>query len=331
MKITILGDGSWGTALALNLYYNHNLVTLWGRSPEHMDAIRRDGENKRFLPGIPIPQGIETTADLESAVKDSELLVLGTPSQYMRGTLEKLKPYIDRKNQIIVNIAKGIETGSLLRMSELCAEVLGDVKYTVLSGPSHAEEVSKGVPTLVVAASADLNNAKKVQKAFHNERFRVYTSKDVIGVELGGALKNVFAIAAGIIDGIGLGDNSKAALMTRGCAELSRLGVKLGGRRQTFSGLGGIGDLIVTCMSRHSRNRYVGEELGKGRNLQEIIASMNNMVAEGVKTCESAKMLAEKAGVETPLVNGVYDVLFNNRPPREIIYELMTRKAKAEL
>lgn len=332
MKICILGDGSWGTALALNLHYNQHQVTLWGRSPEHMEAIRRDGENKRFLPGIPVPPEIETTADLPRAVNGCDMLVLGTPSQYMRGTLEKLAPHIDCKNQIVVNIAKGIETGSLLRMSELCRAILGnDVRYTVLSGPSHAEEVSKGIPTLVVAASDNLKDAKKVQMAFHNDRFRVYTSKDVVGVELGGALKNVFAIAAGIIDGIGLGDNSKAALMTRGCAELSRLGVKLGGRRQTFSGLGGIGDLIVTCMSRHSRNRYVGEELGKGRKLQEITTSMNNMVAEGVKTCESAKMLAEKVGVETPLVNGVYEVLFNDRPPREIIYKLMTRKAKAEL
>ena len=330
-NIAVLGDGSWGTALALNLFRNGHHVTLWGRSPEHMEAIHRDGENKRFLPGVPVPQEICTTSDIAQAVNGCEMLVIGTPSQYMRGTLEKLKPYIDNKNQIIVNIAKGIETGSLLRMSELCREILGDVRYTVLSGPSHAEEVSRGVPTLVVAASDSMKDAKKVQKAFLNERFRVYTSKDVIGVELGGALKNVFAIAAGIIDGIGLGDNSKAALMTRGCAELSRLGVKLGGQRRTFSGLGGIGDLIVTCMSRHSRNRHVGEELGKGRKLPEIIESMNHMVAEGVKTCESAKMLAEKAGVETPLVNGVYDVLFRERPPQEIIYELMTRKAKAEL
>ena len=331
MKIAVLGDGSWGTALALNLFRNGHHVTLWGRTQEHMEAIHRDGENKRFLPGVPFPQEICTTSDIAQAVSGCEMLVIGTPSQYMRGTLEKLKHHIDNRNQIIVNIAKGIETGSLLRMSELCREILGDVRYTVLSGPSHAEEVSHGVPTLVVAASENMKDAKKVQNTFLNERFRVYTSKDVIGVELGGALKNVFAIAAGIIDGIGLGDNSKAALMTRGCAELSRLGVKLGGQRRTFSGLGGIGDLIVTCMSRHSRNRHVGEELGKGRKLPEIIESMNNMVAEGVKTCESAKMLAEKAGVETPLVNGVYDVLFRERPPQEIIYELMTRKAKAEL
>lgn len=331
MKITVLGDGSWGTALALNLFHNGHQVTLWGRTAEHMVAIQRDGENKRFLPGVPFPREINATSDIAAAVNGADMIVIGTPSQYMRGTLEKLKPYVDKENQILVNIAKGIETGSLLRMSELFREVLGEVRYTVLSGPSHAEEVSKGVPTLVVAASENMKDAKKVQNTFLNERFRVYTSKDVIGVELGGALKNVFAIAAGIIDGIGLGDNSKAALMTRGCAELSRLGVKLGGRRQTFSGLGGIGDLIVTCMSRHSRNRHVGEELGKGRKLPEIIESMNNMVAEGVKTCESAKMLAEKAGVETPLVNGVYDVLFRERPPQEIIYELMTRKAKAEL
>ncbi len=329
-KMCVLGDGAWGTALALNLHHNKHAVTLWGAFEENVQAINREHENKRFLPGVAIPAGITVTSDIAAAVKDAAIIVLGTPSQYLRGTLEKLKPHLDAEKQIIVDIAKGIEADTLLRMSELCEEVLGRTQYVCLSGPSHAEEVSRGIPTLVVAASGDLRIAKKVQKAFMNERFRVYTCRDVIGVELGGALKNVFAIAAGILDGIGMGDNSKAALMTRGIAELARLGVKLGGKRQTFSGLGGIGDLIVTCMSRHSRNRYVGEELGKGRKLAEIIESMNMVVAEGVRTCEGAKLLAEKAGVETPLVNGVYEVLFRDRPPAEIIYELMTRKAKSE-
>lgn len=229
-----------------------------------------------------------------------------------------------------MDISKGIEVGTLLRMSQLCEKIIGKTRYVVFSGPSHAEEVSRKIPTAIVAASKDVEAAKFVQKTFMNEFLRVYTARDVIGVELGGALKNVFAIAAGILDGAGLGDNTKAALMTRGITEMARLGKKLGGSRRTFSGLSGIGDLIVTCMSRHSRNRYVGEELGRGRDLDEIIRSMNMVVAEGVQTCEAAYALARKADVETPIINGIYDLLYNHRKPLEIIRELMTRKAKNE-
>lgn len=329
-RIAVLGDGAWGTALAMTLCSNGHDVALWGVFPENLEAMERDRENRRFLPGVPLSPELKFVPDIGKVVSGRDMLVLAAPSQYLRGTLQRLKNSLS-PDQVLVNIAKGIEVGSLLRMSQLCEEVLGSHrKYAALSGPSHAEEVSRGIPTLVTAASRDIGTARLVQHVFMNPRFRVYRSSDLVGVELGGALKNVFAVAAGILDGIGMGDNAKAALMTRGIAELARLGVKLGGRKATFSGLSGIGDLIVTCMSRHSRNRFVGEELGKGRKLDEIIRSMNMVVAEGVRTCEAAKALADSVGVETPLIDGVYDVLFRNRSPREIIYELMTRKARKE-
>lgn len=328
--IAVLGDGGWGTALALTAYSNHHRVTVWGPFQDNVDAVNSEHTNTKFLKGVPIPEDLPFTADMEKAVAGAKIVVLASPSQYLRGTLEKFKPYLDRKNHILVDISKGIEVGTLLRMSELCEEELGRTHYVALSGPSHAEEVSRRIPTAIVAASRDIRDAQFVQKAFMNEFFRVYTARDVVGVELGGALKNVFAIAAGIIDGAGMGDNSKAALMTRGIAEMARLGAKLGGQRRTFSGLSGIGDLIVTCMSRHSRNRYVGEELGKGRKLDEIIESMQRVVAEGVKTCEAAEQLARRTGVETPIIHGIYAVLYHNRSPQEIVRELMTRKARVE-
>lgn len=331
LNIAVLGDGGWGTALALHLHGLGHRVSVWSAFPENAASVMRDHENKRFLPGVAIPGDMPFSPDMEVLVKQASLILLATPAQFLRGTLTRLKPGLDPERHLLVNVAKGIETASLLRMSELSRGILGgDVRYAALSGPSHAEEVSRGVPTLVVAASEQLKTAKTVQKIFMNERFRVYTSQDVVGVELGGALKNVYAVAAGILDGIGMGDNTKAALMTRAIAELARLGVRLGGKRRTFSGLSGVGDLIVTCMSRHSRNRHVGEELGRGRSLDEVLSAMNMSVAEGVKTCEAAKRLADSVGVETPLVNGVHDVLFRNRPPAEIIRGLMTRKARSE-
>ena len=329
MKIAVLGDGGWGTALALTAYNNGHNVIVWGAFQENVDAVNRDHKN-RFLAGVDLPHDLPFTTDMKEAVSGAQLVVLASPSQYLRGTVTALAPHLDRENQIVVDISKGIEVGTLLRMSELCESILGRTRYVVLSGPSHAEEVSRKVPTAVVAASQDTAAAKMVQKAFMNGVFRVYTAKDIVGVELGGALKNVFAIAAGIIDGAGMGDNTKAALMTRGITEMARLGVKLGGQRRTFSGLSGIGDLIVTCMSRHSRNRYVGEELGKGRKLDEIIRSMNMVVAEGVKTCEAAYALAQKADVEMPLLEGVYRVLYENMAPADVLHGLMTRKAKPE-
>ncbi len=327
---TVLGDGAWGTALALALHANGHKVRLWGPFPENLALMREKRENVKFLPGPALPEGLELVDDMAGAVSGSQMLVLAAPSQYMRGTLERLKPHFDKERHILVNIAKGIENDSLKRMSELCEELLGPCKYVTLSGPSHAEEVSRGVPTAVVAASKDPALAKAVQAAFMSKCFRVYTSPDVCGVELGGAIKNVLAIAAGIIDGMGLGDNPKAALMTRGVAEMGRLGAALGGRRETFSGLSGLGDLIVTCVSRHSRNRHVGEELGRGKSIQEINASLGMVVAEGVKTAKSVKELSGRLGVETPIANEIYAILYEGKNPKDALYDLMTRRAKDE-
>ena len=328
-KITVLGDGAWGTALALTLLDNGHDVTLWGPFPENLQEIERTHRNK-FLKGVDLPENLKVCADIAQATANASLLILAAPSQYMRGTLEKLAPVFRPEQHQLVNIAKGIETGSLKRMSELCSELLGECRYAALSGPSHAEEVSRKIPTAVVIASRDPAAAQELQTVFMNRVFRVYTSDDLTGVELGGALKNVYAIATGIIDGMGLGDNPKAAMMTRAIAELSRLGTALGGEAVTFSGLSGIGDLIVTCMSRHSRNRYVGEELGKGRTLADISASMGMVVAEGVKTAESAHELAAKLKVETPLIDTIYDILYHGKSSSDAVTELMTRKAKSE-
>ena len=329
-KATVLGDGAWGTALALVLHSNGVEVSLWGPFPENLELIRARRENVKFLPGVAIPEDLKLEADIAKACAGSRILVLASPSQYMRSTLERLKPHFDRDSQILVNIAKGIEVDSLKRMSELCSEIIGDCDYVSLSGPSHAEEVSRRIPTAIVAASKNQERAKEVQTAFMNRSLRVYTSGDVCGVELGGAIKNVLAVAAGIIDGMGLGDNTKAALMTRGVAEMARLGVALGGKSETFSGLSGLGDLIVTCISRHSRNRHVGEELGKGRKIDEIVSSMGMVVAEGVKTAKSLRDLSSRLGVETPIAGAVYSVIYEGKDPSVALDELMTRKAKNE-
>ena len=328
-KITVLGDGAWGTALALTLLDNGHDVTLWGPFGENLEEIEKTHRNK-FLKGVDLPADLKVCKDIGPAVGEAEILVLAAPSQYMRGTLEKLAPVFRKERHQLVSIAKGIETGSLKRMSELCADLLGECRYAALSGPSHAEEVSRKIPTAVVIASHDDAAARDLQEVFMNPVFRVYTSDDLTGVELGGALKNVYAIATGIIDGMALGDNPKAAMMTRAIAELSRLGTALGGKAATFSGLSGIGDLIVTCMSRHSRNRYVGEELGKGRKLPEIIESMGMVVAEGVKTAESAHELAMRLQVETPLIDTIYNILYHGKSPSDAVAELMTRRAKPE-
>lgn len=329
IRVTVLGDGAWGTSLALVLLANRHHVTLWGPFPENLRTIVRTGVNP-FLKGMPLPPELKVEEDIAKAVADAELLVLAAPSQYMRATLQKLQPHFNKDRHALLNIAKGIETGSLLRMSEVCAQVLGDCRYAVLSGPSLAEEVAHRIPTAVVVASQDLALAKSIQSVFMNGVFRVYTGTDWIGVELGGSLKNVYAIAAGIIDGMGLGDNPKAALMTRAIAELGRLGIALGGKAQTFAGLSGVGDLIVTCMSSHSRNHFVGEQLGKGRKAAEITASMGMVVAEGVKTSESALELSRKLGVETPLIETIHDIIYHDKSPGEAVSELMTRKAKNE-
>lgn len=329
-KATVLGDGGWGTALALLLLANGHDVTLWGHSPEDLNVIRKKRENK-YLKGVFIPTDLKLESDPETAVKDAELIVLAIPSQFMRESLGRFVNILDPHKCPIVDVAKGIENDTLMRMSEVFEELFGKTEqYVVLSGPSHAEEVSRGIPTAVVAASKNENALKIVQESFMSETFRVYTTDDVIGVELGGALKNVLAIASGICDGMGFGDNTKAALMTRGIVEIARLGSILGGRKETFSGLSGVGDLIVTCMSKHSRNRFVGECLGKGKSMKEICEEMDGSVAEGVYTAISALELAEKHGIETPLFRAVHDIIYEGLPPAEAVYNLMNRAAKPE-
>jgi glycerol-3-phosphate dehydrogenase (NAD(P)+) len=293
--------------------------------------MARTRRNDKFLKGVALPEALEFEADLGRACAGASILILAAPSQYMRSLLERLKP-LERGNDLIyLNVAKGIEVGTCMRMSELVGEILGPVRYVILSGPSHAEEVGRLVPTAVMTAARDPAAARAVQQACMNEFFRVYTSDDVVGAELGGSLKNVLAVAAGVLDGMGMGDNTKAALMTRGIVEMARLGQALGGRPETFSGLSGIGDLIVTCMSRHSRNRHVGEELGKGRKLEDIQREMGLVVAEGVNTASSAYELARRVGVETPIIDEVHASLYEGKDPRKAVRDLMLRDAKPEV
>ncbi|MDD4818431.1 MAG: NAD(P)-dependent glycerol-3-phosphate dehydrogenase [Victivallaceae bacterium] len=330
MNITILGDGGWGTALSKILAENGHAVKVWGAFPEYLEELAAKRVNRKFLPGVPLPDSIRYEADMGKAVAAAEMVVLATPTQFLRGVLNTFHPYFQVRRHLLVNVAKGIEEKSLKRIGEITLEILGPSAYAVLSGPSHAEESARGIPTAVAAASSDPALARTVRDAFMNRSFRVYTTNDVIGVELGGALKNVIALAAGIIDGMELGDNPKAALLTRGIAEMGRLGRKLGGNPETFAGLSGIGDLIVTCASRHSRNRHVGEELGRGRKLDEIIAAMQMSVAEGVKTAPGAKKLAEMNSVQTPIIDQIYEVLYNGKSPESAIDDLMRRDPKSE-
>ena len=328
MNVAVMGTGGWGTALAVLLHGNGHKVALWGRLPEEVEPIIAAGENKAFLPGVKIPREILLTLDAPSALREAALVVLAVPSHGMRPTCEKVREFLP-PGLPLVSVAKGIETETGARMSEVIAQVLNTDRIVALSGPSHAEEVGRGIPTAVVVAAKDHTLAAIAQKAFMNERFRIYTHDDIIGVELGGALKNVIAIAAGACDGIGFGDNTKAALCTRGLAEMTRLGVALGARRETFFGLSGVGDLIVPAFSRHSRNRGFGERLGKGETPAQIAAS-TQMVAEGVKTAKSAWQLAQRHGVDVPITRQVHAILYEGQAPKQAVRDLMTREAKPE-
>jgi glycerol-3-phosphate dehydrogenase (NAD(P)+) len=331
MKISVLGAGGWGTTLAILLHYNGHDVTLWEFQKRYSKVLDKTRVNKIFLPGIKIPMEIIITHDLEEASSNKNLIVLAVPSQFLRSVVTKVKP-ADIKDAIFVNVSKGIENKSLMTMSQMLRDEipsLDEGQIGVLSGPSHAEEVSRRIPTAVVAASKNHETSKTIQSAFMTSYFRVYSSTDPLGVELGGAFKNVIAIGAGIIDGAKFGDNTKAAIMTRGVAEIARLGVAIGASPETFAGLSGMGDLIVTCMSRHSRNRYVGEQIGSGKKLKEVLKSME-MVAEGVETSRSASQLAQKFDVETPITNEVYKILFEDKDPVKATTDLMTRDMKTE-
>ena len=328
-KIALLGGGAMATACCTLLTENSDQrVALWARNADRAADMRTHRENRRLLPGVPIPESVEITSDIDAAVADAEFLVIAIPTKFLRQALEGLKPHLTG-NRSVVSVIKGLENQTFMRPSEVIEDVLGSRPVVTLGGPSHAEEIARRLPATVVAASGDVTLAKRVQDIFSTDRFRVYTNSDIVGVELAGALKNVIAIAAGICDGLGYGDNAKSALLTRGLVEMTRFGVALGAEASTFSGLAGIGDLITTCISPYSRNRKVGERLGKGETLDQILESMD-AVAEGVTTTRSVFELAEQRGIDMPITTEVYRVLFDNKSPEEGTDTLMLRPPRGE-
>lgn len=329
-KIAVLGDGAMGTVCALVLAQRpDHQVALWSARADNARILREKRENIRLLPGVPIPESIDLTMDIDRAASRAELLVLAIPTVYLRETLSCVAGNLRGTKAPVVSVAKGLEIGTFLRPTEIVCQVIGERPVAVLSGPSHAEEISRGLPASLVAGSRDLNLASWTQQLFTNDRFRVYTNADILGVELAGALKNVLGIAAGISDGLGYGDNSKSALLTRGLVEMTRFGVAHGAERQTFFGLAGVGDLITTCISPHGRNRRVGELLGRGQKLKEILASMDQ-VAEGVYTTRSVYEKAGKMGLDMPITTEVYHVLYEDKDPRSAVQDLMLREPKSE-
>lgn len=334
-RVAIIGAGAWGTGLAIVLGRKKvHAVRLWANEPDVCESIAKCRVNERFLPGFTLPDSVQATNDLSNALEGAEMVVSVMPSQHCRSLFVRMAPSL-RPETLFVSCTKGLEDGTLLRMTEVIADVLRTRQFTprvgALSGPSFAMEVARGDPTAVTVASPDGELARAVQEAFNDARFRVYTNDDVIGVELGGALKNIIAIAAGVCAGLGLGHNSVAALITRGLAEVARLAVACGGRLDTMAGLAGLGDLVLTCTGDLSRNRSVGVELGKGRRLPDIIAGMHGTVAEGVFTTKAAVGLARKKSVEMPITEQMYAILEDGKPPQQAIEELMTRAAKREV
>lgn len=324
----VLGDGAWGTAVALLLAQDPNhRVLLWSALEENGSLLRERRENVLFLPGVPIPPAVHLTTDAAEAA-DADLWIAAIPTVYLRQTLARIAPVLTRPRPVL-SLAKGLENNTFLRPSEILGQLLGVEQVAVLSGPSHAEEVSRGLPTSVVVASTDLELARWAQQCLSTDRFRIYTALDVTGVELGGALKNVIAVAAGISDGLGFGDNAKSALITRGLVEIARYGVALGAEHPTFFGLAGLGDLATTCFSRHGRNRHVGERLGRGEKLKDILGSMS-MVAEGVFTARSVHERATHMGLEMPITTEVYRVLYEDKDPLTAVNDLMLRQPKRE-
>ena len=328
MKVAVIGSGGWGTALAMLLLENGNAVTLWSYSEEESKVLRETGENP-MLKGVPLPKELKFTTDLD-CVAGCGVVVLATPSFAVRSTARQMAPHLTA-GTVVVSVSKGIEKETSTTLTEAIHEELGpDYPVVALSGPSHAEEVGRGVPTAVVSASKDQKAAELVQDLFMNPRFRVYASDDVTGVELAAALKNVIALCAGCCDGMGCGDNTKAALMTRGLTEIARLGVAMGGRKETFAGLAGVGDLIVTCTSMHSRNRRCGILIGKGMEPTQAVKEIGAVV-EGYYAAANAKTLADKLGVEMPIAAAAYEVLYHGKDPKVVLQELMTREKKHEI
>lgn len=327
-RITVIGDGAWGTALALHLHRNGHAVRGWGPFEGPLREMCTTGENRRFLPGIPLPRDLHWTADLPAALCGAEWVVLAVPSRFYTGTVERMADRLPG-GVPLVSVTKGLEPETGRRMTEVARATLADHPVAALSGPSFAEEVARRLPTAVVAASEAVSIAENVQTLFSSDTFRVYTTDDVVGVELGGVLKNVIAIAAGASDALGFGTNTRAALITRGLAEITRLGVAMGAHPATFAGLSGMGDLVLTCTGPLSRNRRVGERIGAGERIEAILDSMEQ-VAEGVANCATARMLAKKYGVDAPVVDTVYRVLYEGLPPRDAVSTLMGREPRPE-
>lgn len=326
--IGVIGAGSWGTALALLLYKNGHRVTVWSVIESEIEMLRTEHEHMDKLPGVKLPEDMDFTTDLQAAVADKDVLVLAVPSPFTRGTSHNMAPYIN-EGQLIINVAKGIEENTLMTLSEIIEEEIPQAEVAVLSGPSHAEEVGRGIPTTIVVGAKKKATAEYLQNIFMNEVFRVYISPDVLGIELGAALKNVVALAAGIADGLGYGDNTKAALITRGIMEIGRLGMAMGGNFETFCGLTGIGDLIVTCASMHSRNRRAGILIGQGYTLEQAMDEVK-MVVEGAYSAKAAIGLAKKYNVQLPIIEEVNAILFDGQPADEAVKNLMLRDKKIE-
>ncbi|MCI8373667.1 MAG: NAD(P)-dependent glycerol-3-phosphate dehydrogenase [Lachnospiraceae bacterium] len=327
-KVSIIGAGSWGTALSLVLHNNGHHVTVWSVLEDEIRMLKEKHEHTDKLPGVKLPEEIVFTTSLEEAVLGRELLVLAVPSPFTRSTSAKLRPLV-KEGQLIVNVAKGIEETTLMTLTEIISEEVPQAKVAAMSGPSHAEEVGKGMPTTCVAGAKEKETAEYIQNLFMNDVFRVYTSPDLLGIELGGALKNVIALAAGVADGLGCGDNIKAALITRGIAEISRLGTAMGGKKETFGGLTGIGDLIVTCASVHSRNRRAGVLIGKGYSMEAAMKEVK-MIVEGVYSAKAASALGKKYQVSLPIIDEVNAVLFDGKPAKEALRALMLRDRTTE-
>ena len=328
-EIGMIGAGSWGTALTWLLTNNGHHVTVWSALDAEIEMLKKDREQKSKLPGVILSEDTRFTTDLKAAVEGKDLLVLAVPSPFTRSTAARLKDVVE-DGQIILNVAKGIEENTLMTLSQIIEEEVPQAEVAVLSGPSHAEEVGKGLPTVIVAGAKHKETAEYIQNIFMNEVFRVYASPDVLGIEIGAALKNVVALAAGIADGLGYGDNTKAALITRGITEIARLGIKMGGHFETFCGLSGIGDLIVTCASMHSRNRRAGILIGKGYTMEEAMDEVK-MVVEGVYSAKAAMTLAEKYEVQLPIIEQVNEVLFHGKAAAQAVNDLMLRDKKIEI
>lgn len=328
-KVGVIGAGSWGTALSKQAADNGSEVTVWSIVKEEIELLKEKHEHTEKLPGVKLPDTILYTTDLQEAIVGKDLLILAVPSVFTRSTAHSMAPFVE-KGQIIVNVAKGIEETTLMTLTEIIAEEIPQADVAVLSGPSHAEEVGLSMPTAIVAGASSKRTAEFVQEVLMNQTFRVYTSPDVLGIELGGALKNVIALAAGVADGLGCGDNTKAALITRGIAEIIRLGTLMGGKAETFSGLTGIGDLIVTCASMHSRNRRAGILMGQGKTMKEAMDEVKQVV-EGVYSAKAALGLAQKYGVDMPIIEQMNEILFSDKSAKEAMYDLMMRDGKREI